>query len=197
MDYAGECREVGLLSDMLGPRCTTVKCSKLPNEHCQPIYPPGACCPICAGAIRIVYSRKQIDRALYALKGRHQELVTLRGVLQALSGLVRVSQCRLAGFLTMETDIFVTVQSTVREPSFVQIEACAREADKIATLIGTQSHRVTSDLALSSLTVANPVPTSTVNDASAIGAANNDDWSGRRKFIFAFTVSMAFTLIYN
>lgn len=195
MDYAGECREVGLLSDMMGPRCTTVKCSKLPNEHCQPIYPPGACCPICAGAIRIVYSRKQIDRALYALKGRHQELVTLRGVLQSLSGLVRVSQCRLAGFLTMETDIFVTVQSTAREPSFVQIEACAREADKIATLIGTQSHRVTSDLALSSLTVANSVPTSTVNDASAIGAAQND-WSGRSKYIFAITVSIVFTLIY-
>lgn len=157
MDYPGDCREVGLLADTLGPRCKTVHCVPLPSEHCPVIYPPGACCPVCGGGIRIVYSRKQIDRALYALKGRHLELVTLRGVLHALAGLVRLSHCRLAGFLTMETDIFVTVQSVGVESSVVLAEACAREAEKIATLIGTQSHRVASDLALSALTVANVV----------------------------------------
>lgn len=158
MDYPGDCREVGVLVESLGQRCKTVHCAPLPSEQCPIIYPPGSCCPVCGGSIRIVYSRKQIDRALYALKGRHLELVTLRGVLRALAGLVQLSHCRLAGFLTMETDLFVTVQSVgVESSSIVQSEACSREAEKIATLIGTQSHRVTSDLALSALTVANVV----------------------------------------
>lgn len=163
MDYEGPCREVGLLSDSMGPRCSkNVKCRPLANPHCQPIYPPGACCPICAGAIRIVYSRKQIDRALYALKGRHLHLITLHGVLKRLEALIQVGQCRISGYLTMETDLFVTVQSTEEQPGFVQVEACAKEAEKIATLIETQSHRIVSELALSALTVANMVPVSTV-----------------------------------
>lgn len=167
MDYEGPCREVGLLSDALGPRCSSnVKCRPLANPHCQPIYPPGACCPICSGALRVVYSRKQIDRAMYALKGRHTLLLTLHGILNRLESLIQIGQCRISGFLTMETDLFVTVQSTEDEPGFVQVEACAKEAEKIATLIETQSHRIVSELALSALTVANVVPVSTINMGS-------------------------------
>ncbi|XP_055691671.1 reversion-inducing cysteine-rich protein with Kazal motifs [Lutzomyia longipalpis] len=155
VDYYGSCREIGLLSSTLGPRCSSVKCSPLPSDHCQPIVPPGACCPVCSGSLRIVYSRKQIDRALYALKGHNTHFLTLRSILQSLQRLIRVSQCRLSGFLTVETDLFVTVQHVARKPTQVQIEACHREAEKITTLIAAQSHRVTSDLGLSALTVAN------------------------------------------
>lgn len=168
MDYVGECREVGLLTDSLGPRCSTVKCKPLPSEHCQAIIPPGACCPICSASLRIVYSRKQIDRALYALKGKNTEALTLRSILQAMSRLIRISHCRLFGFLTMETDLFVSVQSVEKEPSYIQIEACVRESEKIATLIASQSHRITSDLALSSLTVANIMPASQYSSANGV-----------------------------
>lgn len=168
VDYLGECREVGLLTDTLGPRCATVKCKSLPSEHCQVIFPPGACCPICSASLRIVYSRKQIDRALYALKGKNMDALTLRSILRGLSRLIRLSHCRLYGFLTMETDLFVTVQSTEKEPSYIQIEACVRESEKIATLISSQSHRITSDLALSSLTVAHIMPTSQFNNANRL-----------------------------
>lgn len=166
IDYPGECREVGLLTDTMGPRCSTVKCKPLPSQHCEAIFPPGACCPVCSASLRIVYSRKQIDRALYALKGKNMEALTLRSILLGLSRLIRLSHCRLFGFLTMETDLFVTVQSVDKEPSYIQIEACVRESEKIATLIASQSHRITSDLALSSLTVANVVPTSQFNSAN-------------------------------
>lgn len=168
VDYSGECREVGLLTDSMGPRCSTVKCKSLPNEHCEAIFPPGACCPICSASLRIIYSRKQIDRALYALKGRNMEALTLRSILTGLSRLIRLSHCRLFGFLTMETDLFVTVQSVDKEPSYIQIEGCARESEKIATLIASQGHRITSDLALSSLTVANIMPTSQFNNGNKI-----------------------------
>ncbi|KAG4072634.1 hypothetical protein HA402_004723 [Bradysia odoriphaga] len=170
IDYIGECREVGLLTDSMGPRCATVKCKSLPSKHCEAIVPPGACCPVCSASLRIVYSRKQIDRALYALKGKNTEALTLRAILRGLSGLIRISHCRLFGFLTMETDLFVTVQSLHKEPSYIQIEACVRESEKIATLISSQSHRITSDLALSSLTVAN-----IMTQFNSAGVSSNSD----------------------
>lgn len=103
----------------------------------------------------MVYSRKQIDRALYALNNKNSHLLTQKSVLRSLAALIRTSDCRLSGFLTIEADIFVTVQSTLEDASQIQIEACHREAEKIANLISTQSHRITSDLSLSALTVAN------------------------------------------
>lgn len=154
-DYDGSCREIGLLTDTLGPRCASIKCSSIDHCHEGAIIPPGACCPVCGGAMRIIYSRKQIDRALFVLKGKNLELLTLRGILRALETLIRVSHCRLSGFLTIESDIFVLVHTAGDHVSSIQHEACVREAEKIATLIDTQSHRITSDLSLSSLTVAN------------------------------------------
>lgn len=68
-----------------------------------------------------------------------------------------MAHCRLSGFLTIESDIFVIVHTTDNNLSHLQHEACTREAEKIATLIDTQSHRITTDLALSALTVANIV----------------------------------------
>lgn len=156
-DYDGECREIGLLTNTLGHRCTSVRC--IINDKCGDnlIIPPGACCPVCGTAIRIVYSRKQIDRVLFGLRGKHTEIVTLKGILIALDNLIQVSHCRLSGFLTIESDIFVIVHTTGVGLSQLHHEACSREAEKIATLIDTQTHRITSDLALSALTVANIV----------------------------------------
>lgn len=121
------------------------------------IIPPGACCPVCGGAIRIIYSRKQIDRALFTLKGKNTDMLTLRGILRALDNLIQVAHCRISGYLTIETDLFVIVHTIGANLSQLQHEACFRESEKIATLIDTQSHRITSDLALSALTVANVV----------------------------------------
>lgn len=156
-DYDGECREIGLLTNTLGHRCTSVRCAI--NGKCSDnvIIPPGACCPVCGTAIRIIYSRKQIDRVLFALKGKHTEIVSLKGILVALDNLIQVAHCRLSGFLTIESDLFVVVHTNGAGLSQLHHEACSREAEKIATLIDTQTHRITSDLALSALTVANIV----------------------------------------
>lgn len=145
------------MTHTLGRRCS-VKCKN--NSECKngaPFVPPGACCPQCGGAIRIIYSRKQIDRALFTLKGKNTDILTLKGILRALDNLIQVAHCRLNGYLTIEGDIFVIVHSTDMNLSELQHEACVREAEKIATLIDTQSHRITSHIALSALTVANVV----------------------------------------
>lgn len=153
-DYDGVCNKIGLLTDSLGDRCPGIKCQALSCSS-GVITPPGACCPVCGGAIRIIYSRKQIDRALTALKDKNNELLSLKGVLRALEGLVDVLHCQLSGFLSIENDIFVLIHSMGTNLSSIQNEACVKEAEKIAALIDTQSHRITSDLALSILTVAN------------------------------------------
>lgn len=68
-----------------------------------------------------------------------------------------MAHCKVSGYLTIEADIFVIVHTTGTGLSDIQHEACVREAEKIATLIDTQSHRITSNIALSALTVANLV----------------------------------------
>lgn len=156
-DYDGECREIGLLTNTLGPRCASVKCKSYFRCKQSAIIPPGACCPVCGGAVRIIYSRKQIDRALFTLKGKHTDILSLKGILRALDGLIHVAHCRLSGYLTIENDILVIVNSHEMNLSDLQHEACFREAEKIATLIDTQSHKITSNIALSALTVANVV----------------------------------------
>lgn len=46
-----------------------------------------------------------------------------------------------------------------RKPSELQLEACLREAEKIASLVNTQSPRIASELSLSSLISATIVHT--------------------------------------
>lgn len=85
-------------------------------------------------------------------------MLSLKGILRALDNLIQVAHCRISGYLTIEADIFVIVHTIPgANLSQLQHEACIRESEKIATLIDTQSHRITSDIALSSLTVANVV----------------------------------------
>lgn len=159
VDYDGPCIAVGLISDVKSYQCPSVKCPKLINKNCLGITPPGACCPICAGAIRLLYSKKQIDRALYALQNKNPTPLTLLAMLKALERQIQLGQCALRGYVTVELDIFVSVQSTERLPSALQLEACVREAEKIASLINMQSPRIVSELSLSSLTAATVVHT--------------------------------------
>lgn len=155
MDYQGACQNVGTVNeDSYAKKCSQVKCAIELPDNCLGIVPPGACCPICAGVFRVVFSRKQIDRALYALRGKNTESLTLKAILKSLQNLVQVSQCYLAGFLTFETDIFVAIHSIHKKPTAIQVETCKREAEKIANLIAAKSHYFTSDLGLSALTVA-------------------------------------------
>ncbi|EDV97140.1 reversion-inducing cysteine-rich protein with Kazal motifs [Drosophila grimshawi] len=154
VDYVGRCREVGLLVADMGRRCQTVQCGAPMPPLCRQIVPPGACCPICGvAAFRIIYSRKQLDRAFYALRGQESSLLTLHGVLQELDRLVQVSECQLTGFLTMEVGIFVALVPRTTHTTRLQLKVCLAEAEKISALISSQSPRITTNLALSSLTV--------------------------------------------
>lgn len=175
VDYKGRCGEVGVLShDLHSKKCRLVKCPDLPSPYCQAITPPGACCPLCASAFRIIYSRKQIDRALYALRGQHKDLLTLHSVLRELDSLIQVTECQLTGFLTMEVGIFVAIVPRATKPNHMQIEACIREAEKISSLITAQSHQVTTNLILSGLTMSTMLdPNAENSTVRSIGLTHN------------------------
>lgn len=155
VDYFGPCRAVGFIDG--DTKCSAVKCPRRLPDHCLGIIPTGACCPVCAGALKIVYSRKQIDRGIYALKNMDLEALTLKSILKSLQQLVKVSSCYLSGFLTFETDIMVLVYSIDKNPHEDQVAVCQQEAIKIANLISTKSHHFTSNLGLSSFILASYV----------------------------------------
>lgn len=153
VDYFGTCKAVGLIDTET--KCSSIKCPRKLPEHCLGVIPTGACCPICGGALKIVYSRKQIDRGIYALKNSDLEALTLRSILKSLQQLVKVSSCYLSGFLTFETDIMIIVYTIDKNPNSDQVYVCQQEAIKIANLISTKSHHFTSNLGLSSFILAN------------------------------------------
>lgn len=136
-----------------------ITCPPLTKVNCLGFTPPGACCPVCGGAMKLLYSRKQIDRALYALRGHSLTALTLKAVLKSLQRHIQVAECVIRGYLTIELEIFVMVQSTEKKASDIQLEACVRESEKLANMIRKHSARIVSELSLSALTVATDVHT--------------------------------------
>ncbi|VVC41393.1 Thyroglobulin type-1,Kazal domain [Cinara cedri] len=167
VDYAGPCASSGLIGYNGQPYCAkgVVECPSLPQQECLGITPPGACCPKCAGALRILFSQKQVDRVIYMLKRPAANALSMKSVLRALDRHVQVAECVVRGHLTIYQDILVLVESTVKNPSKLQLEACLRESEKLSTLVETSSPRAMSDLSLSTLISASPVHELVTNSA--------------------------------
>jgi reversion-inducing-cysteine-rich protein with kazal motifs len=170
IDYHGPCRAVGLV-DVESP-CSTVKCPRDLPEDCLGFIPTGACCPVCGGGLKIIYSRKQIDRGIYALRNAHLETLTIKSILRSLQRLIKTSSCYLSGFLTFETDLMLIVYNIEKNPRAEQIEICRQEAVKISNLISTRSHHFTSNLGLSSFILANYVKP-TISAATQLSSTLN------------------------
>nr|XP_013189696.1 unnamed protein product [Amyelois transitella]XP_013189697.1 unnamed protein product [Amyelois transitella] len=160
MDYKGPCLAVGLISDAMEPRCTIdrILCPPLKKEGCKGFTAPGACCPTCGGAIRILYSKKQIDRALYGTN-ISATAINLHNILKALERHITIAECALRGYLTIETEIFISVETILKEPTDLQLHMCVLEAEKLADMINKESVVMSIDLGLSALAYALPVHT--------------------------------------
>lgn len=154
VDYKGPCVAVGGANGIASAQCgASVQCPPLAAEGCAADTPPGACCPVCGGALRMLVSAKQAARAAYVAR----EAATVSAVLAALEQLVPTAECRLLGHLTIEADLWVTVQPSPPSPSPLQLAACVAEADKLAALVQAASPRLAAHLSLSLLTAATTV----------------------------------------
>lgn len=88
--------------------------------------------------------------------------------MSALERHVKIAQCALRGFLTIEMEIFVTVESVLPNPTDLQLNVCVLEAEKLADLINRESALIASDLGLSALANALTVHTYPKDSASSI-----------------------------
>ncbi|XP_061411665.1 reversion-inducing cysteine-rich protein with Kazal motifs [Lethenteron reissneri] len=150
VDYAGPCQAVGLLSHhVASPECDAVTCPALPVASCKPITPPGACCPICAGMMRILWSKEQVD---ILARTANRGPITVSDIVHGLRLHVSVPQCDVFGYLSIETDIIILVLPVDLKPTALQIEACSKEAEKIGVLINSGSPVLVSHVPLSALT---------------------------------------------
>lgn len=160
VDYVGPCLAVGPISDAMEPKCTIdrILCPPLKKPGCLGFTAPGACCPKCGGAMRILYSKKQIDRALYGTN-ISATAINLHNILRALERHVTIAECALRGYLTIETEIFVSVESLLKDPTDLQLKVCVLEAEKLADMINKESAVMSTDLGLSALAYALTVHT--------------------------------------
>lgn len=107
---------------------------------------------------------------MHALKKPTVNPLNTKSVLKALDRHVQVAECVVRGYLTMHQDLLVLVESTVRHPTRLQLEACIRETEKLSALVDSSSPRVMADLSLSILISASPVHELVAQSAAA--AAN-------------------------
>ncbi|KAL4711491.1 hypothetical protein ACJJTC_000507 [Scirpophaga incertulas] len=172
VDYSGPCVAVGTISDLMEPKCTfdRVLCPPMKQQNCQGFTPPGACCPKCGGALRVLYSKKQIDRALYGTN-ISATVVNLHNLLKALELQVKIAECALRGYLTIETEIFVSIESLLPDPTDLQLEVCVLEAERLADMINRESPVISIDLGLSALSYAINVHTYPTKGVGGVAAS--------------------------
>lgn len=150
VDYYGSCQAVGILSDFSShPECSSVTCPSLPSSRCKPVTPPGACCPLCAGMLRVLWSNDQLDSLA---KLNNARPVSVHDILQTLRLHISVPQCDIFGYLSIESDLVILIIPVGQDPTTLQIEACNKEAEKIDSLINTGSPALMAHVPLSALT---------------------------------------------
>ncbi|XP_062335270.1 reversion-inducing cysteine-rich protein with Kazal motifs [Osmerus eperlanus] len=168
VDYEGPCNAVGAVFEFASDSgCNMTPCPPLSTPGCTPVMPPGACCPLCAGMLQILWSSLQMD--VFA-KLNHGKPVTVHDVLRVLRLHVSVPQCDIFGYLSIHSELVVLVVPVDQQPTPLQIEACSKEAEKIDALINYGSPTLVSHVPLSAF-LTSEVMTSTVVSAGAPRAA--------------------------
>ncbi|XP_055936022.1 reversion-inducing cysteine-rich protein with Kazal motifs-like [Argiope bruennichi] len=162
VDYKGACAAVGSRHGK-NSRCAGIKCSPLPSEHCTKVFPPGGCCPICGASLRLLYSQKLSDWSVEAI--RDVDPVVIQTIAEKFREHVKVTECDVFAYLSLESDIIVLVIAISDSPTKLQVEACNREAEKLQALIKQQSPTLLTELPLSFFTTA--IMIDPVSDSSA------------------------------
>ncbi|XP_055973185.1 reversion-inducing cysteine-rich protein with Kazal motifs isoform X3 [Sorex fumeus] len=164
VDYYGPCQAVGVLSEHSSvAECAAVKCPALSAADCKPVIPPGACCPLCAGMLRVLFDREKLDTIA---KVTSKSPITILEILQKIRMHVSVPQCDVFGYFSIESEIVVLIVPVDHHPKALQIEACNKEAEKIESLINSDSPTLTSHVPLSALIISQVQVSSSVPSAS-------------------------------
>ncbi|XP_023571845.1 reversion-inducing cysteine-rich protein with Kazal motifs [Octodon degus] len=151
VDYYGPCQAIGVLSEYSSvAECAAVKCPSLLATGCKPIIPPGACCPLCAGMLRVLFDREKLD---IIAKVTNKKPITVLDILEKIRMHVSVPQCDVFGYFSIESEIVILIIPVDHYPKALQIEACNKEAEKIESLINSDSPTLASHVPLSALII--------------------------------------------
>uniref|UniRef100_A0A8C4GJ43 Reversion-inducing cysteine-rich protein with Kazal motifs n=1 Tax=Dicentrarchus labrax TaxID=13489 RepID=A0A8C4GJ43_DICLA len=162
VDYEGPCHAVGAVSDVApDSACSLIRCPPLSTPGCRPVTPPGACCPICASMLQILWNKEQMNTFS---KVRTNRPVTVYDVLQTLRLHVSVPQCDVFGYLSIDHVLVVLIAPVDQQPTPLQIEACSKEAEKIDSLINYASPTLVSHVPLSAF-LASEIKTSSIHSS--------------------------------
>uniref|UniRef100_A0A673JD33 Reversion-inducing cysteine-rich protein with Kazal motifs n=2 Tax=Sinocyclocheilus rhinocerous TaxID=307959 RepID=A0A673JD33_9TELE len=147
VDYQGRCHAVGVVSEFTSDSgCNAVPCPPLSSRACNPITPLGACCPVCAGMLQILWNKAQMNS--FAKLNRNQP-VTVHDILKILRLHISVPQCDIFGYLSIDSELIFLIVPVDQQPTPLQIEACSKEAEKIDSLLNSASPTLVSQVPLS------------------------------------------------
>ncbi|EDL02016.1 mCG129180, isoform CRA_a, partial [Mus musculus] len=167
VDYYGPCQAVGVLSEYSAvAECAAVKCPSLSAIGCKPIIPPGACCPLCAGMLRVLFDKEKLDTIA---KVTSKKPITVVEILQKVRMHVSVPQCDVFGYLSIESEIVILIIPVDHYPKALQIEACNKEAEKIESLINSDSPTLASHVPLSALIISQVQVSSSLPSSAVVG----------------------------
>uniref|UniRef100_A0A8D3CZ90 Reversion-inducing cysteine-rich protein with Kazal motifs n=1 Tax=Scophthalmus maximus TaxID=52904 RepID=A0A8D3CZ90_SCOMX len=148
VDYEGSCHAVGAVSDVASDSaCSLIPCPPLSTPGCRPVTPPGACCPICASMLQILWNKEEMNTFSKVMDLQYP--VTVHDVLRILRLHVSVPQCDVFGYLSIDHELVVLIAPVDQQPTPLQIEACSKEAEKIDSLINYASPTLVSQVPLS------------------------------------------------
>ncbi|XP_059330774.1 reversion-inducing cysteine-rich protein with Kazal motifs isoform X5 [Ammospiza nelsoni] len=165
VDYPGHCQAVGALSNRGShSECAFVSCPQLSAAACKPVLAPGACCPLCAGMLRILYDKDKLDNFA---RVTNKKPITVLDILEKIRLHVSVPQCDVFGYLSIESEIVILIIPVDQNPKPLQIEACNKEAEKIESLINSDSPTLASHVPLSALIASQVQVSFSISSASA------------------------------
>ncbi|KAG7278690.1 hypothetical protein CRUP_030084, partial [Coryphaenoides rupestris] len=101
VDYEGSCRAVGAMSDYaVDSGCDLVLCPPPSNPSCVPVTPPGACCPICASILQVLWNQDQMN-VFAKVEACSKEAEKIDSLINSGSPTL-ISHVPLSAFLTSE-----------------------------------------------------------------------------------------------
>ncbi|CDQ94918.1 unnamed protein product [Oncorhynchus mykiss] len=119
VDYQGRCHAVGAVAEFASDSgCDMIPCPALSTPGCIPVTPPGACCPLCAGMLQILWNKEQMK--VFAKLNRKQP-VTVHDILRILRLHISVPQCDIFGYLSIDSEIVILIVPVDQQPTPLQV----------------------------------------------------------------------------
>ncbi|XP_074644432.1 reversion-inducing cysteine-rich protein with Kazal motifs-like [Tubulanus polymorphus] len=189
VDYEGACKTVGQYYSTMGRyKCRGVKCPLIKVDECKGVTPPGGCCPICGGVVRVLYNKKS---AIEIAQTARLPPITVQNITTSLQHQITTLECEPFTYMSIEDEIVIVVVPITQNPTPLQVEACNQEAQRISSLIELSSPTLTLDVSLAPLLAAE-VQTTYVKTASS---ASSVYMSSTHLFHLSFVIMLFYVVI--